>query len=416
MNIEYKMGIGCSFQLEKFKEDGTITYKGEPFFNTVLDAGLFKWYTTSAASLINYVNIGNNSTPPNISQTGLGNRLFSTNTKYSTDLYEDSITDNLLCLSLTRVFQFGVGTCTGDFTEIGLSNTSNASYFNRQLLKDVLGEIITVRVNANEGLRITARLRIYCDNTVRYCSVGYKLDTKGATSGSVVITNGTTTATVNLTDLISNKAQVVTNLTPLGTAPKGVWNNLDYSNIYSIIYSTGLATNPNLSIQSHTLVGGSAAPTLEAYIPFLLPENYPRLSFTFEDPVLAINETRTYVKYMNFSTNGWYISSHGSVSIFSAALNILNFVIASKSQTSISIITAATLGNNSYTSKTYYAPGVLTNTTTPYSFVGCNMTKGGDPNPGDFLLYNVKVDTPISVTNEEEFSFEMIVSWGRFTP
>lgn len=57
MKFELSAHVTGIFQIEKFKEDGTITYRGEPFHNLVLNNGLLSLCSYTLNAMCSYVNL-----------------------------------------------------------------------------------------------------------------------------------------------------------------------------------------------------------------------------------------------------------------------------------------------------------------------------------------------------------------------
>lgn len=188
--------VSCTFKAEKFKSDGRITYSGPVFSNLILDVGLDLLATEIYSTEIGvgeWINVGESSTAPAQDQTGLISYLASTNSTYNkTKGYNTGPAYKWM----ERTYEFSVGGCTGNLTEVGLSASANAGYFNRQLFKDDSDNATTITVQSDEGLRITATLYLYPD-----------LEPGGSTSGSFLL-NGTDTIdyTKELTSDISSSS------------------------------------------------------------------------------------------------------------------------------------------------------------------------------------------------------------------
>jgi len=161
--------IACWFQVEKFRADGSITYLSPWFKNTILDVGLdalvnypLSTSEAGAGGILQYANVGTDSTAPSTSQTGLLSFLASTRTDYG-DVTTGYQTSGPVFKWIQKIYEFSVGSCTGNLTEVGLSRDSNSNYFNRQLFRDSNGDPTTITVLSDEGLRVTARVYLYSD-------------------------------------------------------------------------------------------------------------------------------------------------------------------------------------------------------------------------------------------------------------
>jgi hypothetical protein len=157
-----KVLIGCMFRAEKYKADGRITYRGPWFRNTILDVGLDLLFDHSPNDVSKYINVGTDNTAPTTSQSGLLSFLAGTDNLYGSVSNTGQATDPAHN-TLTKTFEFAIGGCTGNLTELGLSNSVDTDYFNRQLFKDETDSPTTVTVLSDEGLRVTASLTLYSD-------------------------------------------------------------------------------------------------------------------------------------------------------------------------------------------------------------------------------------------------------------
>lgn len=166
-----KVLVGCTFQAQKFRSDGTITHQGPEFHNTVLDVGLDKLAvhrvglvggTGSWNNNASTINVGTGSSVPAQGQSGLDSYLASTSSIYGSSTSGYDIADPIHRWSKST-YEFAIGSCTGNLTEVGLSKEDNTDYFNRQLFRDELGDPVTITVASDEGLRVTCTLYLYGD-------------------------------------------------------------------------------------------------------------------------------------------------------------------------------------------------------------------------------------------------------------
>jgi hypothetical protein len=108
-----------------------------------------------------FINVGTGSSTPTVGQSGLDSFLASTNSYYSKT--RNGQTTDPAYQSFFVVYEFAIGSCTGNLTELGISVDSNTDYFNRQLFKDASDNPTTITVRDSEGLRITAEIFLYAD-------------------------------------------------------------------------------------------------------------------------------------------------------------------------------------------------------------------------------------------------------------
>ena len=154
-----KFRVGCVFQVEKYRSDGTITYKGPLFNNIVLDIGLDAWGSDTLSDISSGLNVGTGSSEPSTGQTGLDSYIARTDTILDSSHTYDETADPVY-ISLWRKWEFPIGSCTGNLTELGLSHR-DGYYFNRQLFRDEYGNPVTITVLDDEGLRVDGTVFVY---------------------------------------------------------------------------------------------------------------------------------------------------------------------------------------------------------------------------------------------------------------
>ena len=422
---DFNLQVGCEFKAEVFNKNNEVVFETGTFHITVLNSGLLQWFSYSLDTSTTYINIGTGSSTPVATQTGLDNRLFSTNTLYTASTYEYSFLPTAYYTARKKVFQFAIGTCTGDFTELGLSRLSNANYFNRQLFKDVNGQDITVRVAADEGLRLTCLIKVYPDPTVGKFGHSFKLDLKGATSGSVTFSNGTTGVAITVAEL-----NVFSTAYTSGTANYKITNTL-YSNgnmIYPIQKSSVdncyyISTLSNqltgFCITTNTLVGNSGAPTLTEVIPYAPLTNFPYYSVSFQDITAGTTVNINYKKCLNLYWGSDFFIPFGMSqnALFSYAMGVSNIYawdVTSSTYakyTSVSTIIAPTIDVLTSTRDSYFAPGKINTSNTTVSRLALSVDSSSNYNFYQFVFEN-----PITVNSQEEITFRSSISVSNYTP
>lgn len=436
-HIENKISLEATFRIEKFKEDGTVTYQGPEFRNLVLNNGLYQLHTNSVAAMIAYVNIGNGTTAPEITQTALQNRLYSTSTVFTNGSYGGYSHDPDF-LFFRKIFQFDIGTCTGSFTELGLSKASNSNYFNRQLIKDAQGNPITLTCAADEGMRITVEVRLSHSASSR--DEVLKLDLKGATSGGVTFSNGTTSKAIDITVMNAASALNQAVYTTSNTNGSSVQpyhqtsfrDSLDdifggagtirsifkqEDGTFLIHFPPSRTTPSGLVITGNTLVGNSSAPTIETFTPFTGPLQG---TFTHTNESTTQTETKNYISYCYWRTvttgddqrgagcwGCFFISGFGSFNmIWSLAMDFDIAITGVGSYTSNTKVTSPVLDPLSLkVSRTFYwAPGVLGAGVKTFDTISIGYTGVIIISPG------------FSISDTEEFSITLSMTWGRYIP
>lgn len=257
--------LDCIFIPQKYTEEG-IVWTGEPIHNMVLDNGLLKLFTRSVDEMTSFINIGNSAVATAADQTGLLGFLFSSGTIVSETPSLQTVPYKHL--QINKVFSFAIGSCTGEFAEVGLSRLSNEDYYNRQIFKNGGGDPIVISIAANEGLILTAQLKMYFDPNI--CRVGEKLelDVNGATAGTVTFHRGSAASTpvtiVNDNTIAAALLDAVEELVDpdliVGVTPTldGAGPGIDY---WTIEFKP-LAGITGLSITFADLVGNTGDPTI----------------------------------------------------------------------------------------------------------------------------------------------------------
>lgn len=411
------------FQVEKFKRDGSITYKGEPFKNLTLDCGLLNLYSYSLVASTAYINIGAGSSNPSKTQTGLDNRLFSSNVLFNNISYGGYRyeTENLFYLAHIKVFQFNIGTCTGNFSELGLSRLNNAEYFNRQLFKNSQGEPTTISVAADEGLRITCELRIYVDPSLNCCSEVIMLDLKGATGGSLTISNGLSSRTLTYDQLIGSFANLISYFSwpyeyyPYRQSTAYNWHPLALCQVNGkklTLYGNGCNRRSlSFSITSNALTGTTGTPefiTLKSFV--MNPDKqlqYERITDGTNVNITYYSGFCSYRLLPPFHYGTGSLDNLCNISLYSA-FNL--YVDALPAASSVSLLSSPTLQNLSYSKKAYWAPGKLGAGTQSVKI----LYIGYKPAAAIYGWYSNMLENSINVQDVEEFSAEFTISWGPF--
>lgn len=165
VKLNAHFGVGAIFWIEKFKADGTITQKLGPFHNLVVDNGLDGLADTGLERLTAKCHVGTGNAAPTTSDTSLASSVASTTSTHEAWDYGGSASVGVVAYAWgTRTFEFSIGSATGNLAEVGLSTTGNV-FFNRQLFLDDSDNPTTVTVLSDEGLRVTAEVRVYSDLT-----------------------------------------------------------------------------------------------------------------------------------------------------------------------------------------------------------------------------------------------------------
>lgn len=431
LELTSKILVGATFQLEKFKEDGTITYVGEPFNNTILDSALLELNSYSIYAMGAYINLGSSNVAVSESQTGLVARTYSTNAIFNSQAFL-TFSHDPDYVGFKRTFQFNIGTCAGTHREIGVSRSNNANYLNRQLIKDAQGNPMDLVIAADEGVRISVEVRVGFENFKPYSQI-YKLDLNGATAGTITFQKGASTKTITWANLTSentlfggysiptkNFINFIVDLNTLDTTTPVVQVIKDPADgKYLIMCNPENASDMGLSIASNTLTGGAGAPTLTQVQVF----ESQIVTGTFNHT----NETTSQVTPINFQITpvckraGLWNDNHGFWGTYVewlAGLRQINawYFGAVGGNAASSGSTEETVYDSTNVKRTkrkiYWAPGALnTGTVTITQFV--IGVGGGYYDPG--TLFKITLNPGITIENIDEFEVTYNLFWGRKT-
>lgn len=432
MSLDVNMGITGVFSFEKFNKDGVVETIN-PFKNTVLDSGLLLLASKSIKNLMTYVNVGNGSDAVDVTQTGLtGGIKKSTNVVYNS-VNGFSYSRFYKYVSYYRTFQFAIGTVTGIFREVGLSLDNNSSYLNRQLLKNDAGEEIAVVVAEDEGLRISAEVRVYLDPSINVYSEIYFLNIFGATSGNIVLRSLTQTLSIPYATL--NDAELFKKILCTFSAGVDCVTNIEYWSDGTIVIFTHPQNSFSLelSIESHTLIGGSNPPVMTLQQAFGNSKKKFFIDFTdittggveskevdlypsiikYSLPTNNITNKSTANTYGDNYMPWGYIKDGNYLSYFSLNEHRFGAIRSSGALVGLSsstITKPATLGDSSFEIVSYYAPGALGTGGQELKAIGVHF-RWDDTVTRLFVFVFKDI---ITIKDIESFTFKFKVSWGRY--
>lgn len=127
--------------------------------NLIVNSGLDMLATVDTP--LAYCRIGTGTAEPTVSDTQLQNQVGATNTTGTGDFqYGVNLTDNYIYKRVTR--RFPAGTIHGkNLSEVAMSNAATGPIFCRALLKDAMGNPLTIVLLEDEVLDIVYELRMY---------------------------------------------------------------------------------------------------------------------------------------------------------------------------------------------------------------------------------------------------------------
>ena len=157
-----KSGFQGFFHIEKYR-NGRKTYESS-FPNVITDWGLDALGTRSIADLTARCSLGTGSTPPQVSDVHLENRILTVSGSSSTGRVDPGGTPGNRGVYARRrcTFTFSEGSGNHNFTEVGVGrNATDFPLWSRQLLRDQNGNPTTVTKLNDERLVVTYELRLY---------------------------------------------------------------------------------------------------------------------------------------------------------------------------------------------------------------------------------------------------------------
>ena len=158
--------VGCLFQLQKFKDDGTITYTGPKFHNMMIGSGLDLLVSHDIGEF-DCCNLGTGAGPEDISDTGLTDYLtYTTNITESSASYNTGIGyDYPAHRFWRRKFEFSIGSIDSGISEIGLSLSPNSNYLNRHRIVSPEGLPTGLHVMPDEGIVVWTDIYLFSTMT-----------------------------------------------------------------------------------------------------------------------------------------------------------------------------------------------------------------------------------------------------------
>jgi len=161
--------VACEFELH-LKDRNHNTRQIVNFTNLITDAGLDMIGTNTSDAYLNVCRLGSGSVTPAFTDTVLGNQIASADRISST--YGGSDTAPVHSWGRYK-YSFAPGSATGNISEIGISNSGTATLplFSRALIKDALGNPITLTILADDYLDVFYTVRLYTSPDVTSFSV-----------------------------------------------------------------------------------------------------------------------------------------------------------------------------------------------------------------------------------------------------
>lgn len=400
MIITNNVGVNCCFSGEVFNDQGTVRII-DPFFNTVLNNGIFKLYSTSIKDMTTFINIGTGNTAPVNTQTGLDTFAFSSDNVINTLAAFGN--DSGSYLKITKIFRFDIGTCTGAFKEVGLSKLSNTDFFNRQLFKNAGGDAITIDVADDEGLLLTAELKIYLDPNISYIGEKISVDLKGATGGSFkFVVDSVSSTAVTFEQFSVGATEVKAAIKEIIDADLVVDAVREADGTFTIEFLP-LAGQTGVTLDIDLLTGQTEPPTVT-----ITREN-PKLPITFNINDIDLGSTVTNKLNrsfpMNTSDSLWGMSEVTNP-LYTSSFQDYSYEINGKTPSSVER-TPPTETTPEVTDVCVWMPGRISEEPT-FGFHVVLAKLGGK------LIYEYRTVNDINIVNTEEIKWTFKRGWGRW--
>jgi|SRR5690554_478906 len=265
MKVNFRAGVRGIFKKIEVLKNGVVKKEYTPFNNIILDTGLVN--LGSNLYPFRYMVVGASNVEPLPTDTTLGSK-FGGSAEAPTNGLQGAWGWDALenYISTSFVFTFGVGTTTGNVSEIGVGPNSNGTNLtSKALVRDEMGNPTTVTVLSDEQLRVTYEARMYIDTadvvqvfdgttvTIRPANLGISSDTSGGRHWNfyTVRPSGfSNTPPFNSSLVDSNSSNVAGlllytgSLGPITGEPTGLFSNL---NARTYITKTFSAANLEVS-------------------------------------------------------------------------------------------------------------------------------------------------------------------------
>lgn len=153
-----KIKVTGHYQIQIIRANGDVDTVAD-FDNLITDACL-NYMASSALSSINHIGVGSSQTAPQFSDTVLGAQIGSRAS--NSNSFDSSFNAAGNFWESSKTWTFGLGAIVGDIAEVGaFSAPTGGVMVSRSLLKDGLGNPITIPVQADEQLAVTWKFRVY---------------------------------------------------------------------------------------------------------------------------------------------------------------------------------------------------------------------------------------------------------------
>lgn len=157
--MKLNAGVGGKFRIVAIRPDGTERVLADWFDNLILDKGLDRIATFIDCT--SYCRVGSGSTPPDFGDLQMEEPIASTTSTVGAALGGNSASAPYYGWS-RKTFRFALGAAAGSINEVGIGwGTASGQLFSRALVKNSIGDPITLTVLSDEVLDVTYELRVY---------------------------------------------------------------------------------------------------------------------------------------------------------------------------------------------------------------------------------------------------------------
>ena len=401
--IKNSNSVECYFSASKFNAKGEITPLTGTFKNTVLTCGIMSLYENSIEDMTAFINIGTGNTLPANEQVGLVTFAHASDNKIDTKaLFNEDPKANL---KVTKVFRFDIGTCTGDFTEVGLSKANNSTYLNRQLFKNIGGEAITINIAEDEGLLLTVEIKIFLDPNIAMIGEVLTLDLKDAVGGNftLAVDGSEETDPINYEQFSVGTAEILAAVKTLIDPDLVVGVTGTLADGFDITFLP-LAGQTSLAIGTNNLTGNTEDPTIT------VKTANPKLPITFnlndidsgQTTVMKLNRSFP----LNISDSVWGLSEVTNP-LYTSSASEWYYEINSKTPSNTQRTPPAE-NTPEVTDVCLWAPGRISDAAT-FNFHTILVKLGTK------TIYEYRLVDDITILNTEEIKFTFKRGWGRWS-
>lgn len=172
-NMHFGLRGLFSFRIGRLTEDGEFKQRAAigPVKNLILNSGLNALGAANTNDNLAYIQIGDGTTTPAVTDTALVSWRGASATASASDVIGQA-TDGSGIYSYRRITRrFGTGTVSGyNLSEVGAASASTSGLFSRALIQEAGGSPVTIALESDEILDVIYELRCYVDSSTQTIS------------------------------------------------------------------------------------------------------------------------------------------------------------------------------------------------------------------------------------------------------